>query len=45
MSNSYTKETVSPVSQKQEQGPSEQSLWNREPTNIRSQPIKKQMTL
>lgn len=30
MSNSYTKETVSPVSQKQEQGPSEQSLWNRD---------------
>lgn len=30
MSNGYTKETASPVSQKQEQGPSEQPLWNTE---------------
>ena len=30
MTNSYTKETVSPVSKKQERSPSEQSLWNKD---------------
>lgn len=30
MTKSYTKETVSPVSKKQERSPSEQSLWNRD---------------
>lgn len=30
MTNSYTKETVSPVSKKQAARPSEQSLWNKD---------------
>lgn len=30
MTNSHTKETVSPVSKKQELSPSEQSLWNKD---------------
>lgn len=30
MTNSYTKETVSPVSKKQEQSPSEQTHWNKD---------------